>query len=45
VVGACSLVNRSIPAHSVAFGTPARVRGRVEVAESGQVQLHIDGED
>ncbi len=31
VVGACSLVNRSLPPCSVAFGVPARVRGRVIV--------------
>ncbi len=31
VVGACSFVNRSIPAFSIAVGAPARIIGRVEV--------------
>ncbi len=31
VIGAGSLVNRDLPDNSIAFGTPARVVGRVEV--------------
>jgi acetyltransferase-like isoleucine patch superfamily enzyme len=40
VVGAHSLVNRDIPAYTVAFGVPARPRGTVEVSEDGDVRLH-----
>jgi acetyltransferase-like isoleucine patch superfamily enzyme len=35
VIGANSFVNRSIPSHSIAVGSPARVVGRVEVDDNG----------
>lgn len=41
VVGACSLLNRSIPPHSIAFGVPARVRGQVEIDGQGNVRLRL----
>jgi acetyltransferase-like isoleucine patch superfamily enzyme len=41
VVGACSFVNRNIPAYSVAAGTPCRVIGRV-VVEGGDVRLEYE---
>jgi acetyltransferase-like isoleucine patch superfamily enzyme len=41
VIGACSLLNRSLPPHSVAFGVPARVRGRVEIDGDGRVRLRM----
>jgi len=44
VVGAHSLVDRDLPAFTVAFGVPARPRGRVEVAADGDIQLHLDRE-
>lgn len=31
VVGACALVNRSLPPHSISVGIPARVIGRTEI--------------
>jgi acetyltransferase-like isoleucine patch superfamily enzyme len=37
VIGACSFVNRNIPPYSVAFGSPCRVVGRVDVDPSGKV--------
>lgn len=42
LVGAGSLVNRDLPPYTVAFGVPARPRGRVEVDESGQVSWKLD---
>ncbi len=39
VVGAGSLVNRDLPAYSVAVGSPCRVIGRVSVGEDGTVEL------
>lgn len=43
VVGAHSLVNRDLEPYTVAFGTPARPRGRVEVDEaSGAVAIVLD---
>lgn len=43
VVGAHSLVNRDLDPYTVAFGTPARPRGRVEVEPDGDVRLVLDG--
>src|SRR3954468_8720071 len=43
VVGACSFVNRDLPEHTVAVGTPARQIGRVEIADNGDVSIVIDG--
>jgi acetyltransferase-like isoleucine patch superfamily enzyme len=43
VIGACSFVNRDIPAYSVAAGTPCRVLGRV-IIENGDVRLEYDRE-
>jgi acetyltransferase-like isoleucine patch superfamily enzyme len=42
VIGANSLVRSHIPAYSVAFGAPARVRGRVHLGDGDQVELRID---
>jgi acetyltransferase-like isoleucine patch superfamily enzyme len=42
VIGACSFVNADIPAGSIAFGVPCRVRGRTEVDETGAVSLHYE---
>jgi acetyltransferase-like isoleucine patch superfamily enzyme len=39
VIGACSFVNRDIPAHTVAFGVPCRPMGRVEISADGNVVL------
>jgi acetyltransferase-like isoleucine patch superfamily enzyme len=39
VIGACSFVNRDIPPYTVAFGTPCRPAGHVEIDESGVVHL------
>lgn len=36
VIGAGSLVNRDIPSHSIAVGTPARVVGEVAPSASGE---------
>lgn len=36
IIGACSFVNRDIPAYSVAFGCPARVRKRREGCPESQ---------
>ncbi|MEW5855160.1 MAG: acyltransferase [Myxococcota bacterium] len=41
VIGAHSLVNQSIPPYSIAYGVPARVRGRVEV-RGADVLFHHD---
>jgi acetyltransferase-like isoleucine patch superfamily enzyme len=42
VVGAASLVNRDLEPHTIAFGSPARKRGRVELDADGQVELVLD---
>jgi acetyltransferase-like isoleucine patch superfamily enzyme len=42
VVGAQSLVNRDMEPYTVAMGVPARVRGRVVVADGGQIELQVD---
>ena len=42
VIGAGSFVNRSIPPFSVAVGSPCRVIGIVQVAESGEISLRYD---
>lgn len=42
VIGACSFVNRDIPAGSVAFGVPCRPVGTASVDEHGQVTLLFD---
>jgi acetyltransferase-like isoleucine patch superfamily enzyme len=39
VVGAGSLVNRDLEPYTIAYGTPARVRGRVEIAPDGTIEL------
>jgi len=43
VIGACSFVNRSVPAFSIAVGTPARIIGRVEI-NGDQVRLIYETE-
>jgi acetyltransferase-like isoleucine patch superfamily enzyme len=42
VVGACSLVNQDIPPYTIAFGTPCKPRGRVNVSAEGDVQFILD---
>lgn len=42
VVGAHSLVNCDLPAYTVAFGVPARPRGRVEMTKDGEIHLRLD---
>ena len=39
VIGAHSFVNRDLPAGSLAWGTPCRVRGRVIVSAEGDVSF------
>lgn len=41
VIGANSFVNRSIPAFSVAIGSPCRVVGTVEIGADGHVRLEF----
>lgn len=43
VVGACSFVNRDVPACTVAAGVPCRRIGRIEVADDGAVEIVMDG--
>lgn len=42
VVGAASLVNRDLPPFTVAFGTPCRAVGRVELSSDGKPTIVID---
>ena len=44
-IGACSFVNRDVPANTVAVGIPCRAIGRVEIGEDGTVDLVIPGPD
>lgn len=44
VIGACSLVNRDLPAFTVAFGIPAKPRGRVQIDGSSEILLVLDAE-
>lgn len=39
VIGACSFVNRDIPAYTVAVGAPCRPVGTVKIGEDGSVEL------
>lgn len=39
VIGAQSIVTRDVPDHAIAFGTTARVVGRVDVGPDGEVRL------
>ena len=39
LIGANSLVNKDIPDNSIAFGTPAKVVGKVIITKNGQVKL------
>jgi acetyltransferase-like isoleucine patch superfamily enzyme len=45
VIGAGSLVNRDIPPYTVAFGTPCRPAGRIEVGADGSIAVIIDRGD
>jgi acetyltransferase-like isoleucine patch superfamily enzyme len=42
VVGACSFVNRSLPANTIAVGVPCRPIGRVEIHDGGRVELVLE---
>ncbi len=42
LVGACSFVNRDVPAYTVAFGVPCRKVGRVKVNDAGEVKVIFD---
>jgi len=39
LIGAYSLVNTDIPTNSIAFGIPAKVVGKIEIGEEGEVKL------
>jgi acetyltransferase-like isoleucine patch superfamily enzyme len=39
VIGAQSMVNRDLPPYSVAFGTPATIRGRVVMGDDGAIDI------
>jgi acetyltransferase-like isoleucine patch superfamily enzyme len=39
VIGACSFVNRNLPPYTVAFGSPCRPMGRVQIGKNGSVHL------
>lgn len=41
LIGAHSLVNKDIPPKSIAFGIPAKVVGKVEINEEGNVKLYL----
>jgi acetyltransferase-like isoleucine patch superfamily enzyme len=44
VIGAHSLVDCDVEPYTIAFGVPARPRGRVEVADDGEISLAIERE-
>ncbi|MBW2145961.1 MAG: acyltransferase [Deltaproteobacteria bacterium] len=44
VVGAASLVNSSLEAYTIAFGIPARPRGRVIIDENNKIELKIEND-
>lgn len=44
VVGACSLVTRDLPPFTVAFGSPCRPVGRVEISSNGEVNVVVTRE-
>jgi serine acetyltransferase len=37
-IGACSFINRDIPAYSIAAGVPARIIGKVIAAKDGTIR-------
>lgn len=41
IVGSCSLVNRSLEPYTLAFGVPARPRGKVIVSPEGEVSWEL----
>jgi len=42
VIGACSFVNRDVPSHTIAIGTPCKPAGVVKVEDNGTVELAYD---
>ncbi|MEK7535890.1 MAG: acyltransferase [Patescibacteria group bacterium] len=40
IVGTLSYVNKDIPSYSIAVGTPAKVIGKVEIDENGEVKYN-----
>jgi len=42
LVGANSIVNKDLPAGSIAFGSTCRIVGRVKVGDDGSVELEYD---
>ncbi len=45
LIGANSLVNKPIPDYSIAFGSPCRIIGRVEVKDNKKINLVYYSED
>ena len=45
VIGAHSFVDRSLPAGSLAWGAPCRIRGRVIVNHQGEVSFERNGSE
>ena len=42
VIGANSFVNKDIPDNCIAFGTPAKVVGKVLITKNGEIKLCYD---
>ena len=41
VIGACSLVTDDVPPFTVAFGTPCRPAGRIEIGPDGEINVVV----